>query len=334
MAPKEWGAIGRSLDATAAIILAAGKSTRMNSDLPKVLHEICGRPMLSFVLGACRLAGVDRLIVVVGHGKDEVMARFSEDDDVTWVEQSQQKGTGHAVMCCRELIRGAAGTALVVAGDMPLVRRETLVELMDSRAQSGDAVTLATTMLDDPTGYGRIIRDAQGQLQAIIEHRDCTEKQREIHEVNPSYYCFDADRLFAALDGVRQQPRGGDYYLTDAVRVLREQGSAVSATVMVPAEEAMGINSRLDLVRASRAMQDRLQLGLLGDGVTIVDPDNTWIEADVSVGRDTTIHPFSFVGVGAMIGERCRIGPFAHVAPGATVADGVVINSNRCEGAS
>ncbi len=318
---------------TAAIILAAGKSTRMKSDLPKVLHEVCGRPMLSYVLSACRLAGVDKAVVVVGHGKEEVIERFDGEPDLLWVEQTPQKGTGHAVLCGQEALRGFTGSILVIAGDMPLVRRVTLANLIQTRERSGDAVTLATAVLDDPTGYGRIIRDGQGRLEAIVEHRDCTKAQRKIREVNPSYYCFDAGRLFDALKKVQANPQTGEYYVTDAIRVLKEAGEGVSATVSVAADDAVGINSRLDVAMVSRVMEDRIQLALMNDGITVVDPDNTWIEAEVSVGADTRIFPFSFIGAGATIGERCRIGPFASIGAGESVPDGAVVGPTAWSGA-
>ncbi len=304
----------------------------MKSDLPKVLHEICGRPMLSFVLQACRLAGVDRIVVVVGHCKAAVMDRFSDFGTISWVEQAEQKGTGHAVLCCREALRDFRGSVLVIAGDMPLIRRETLVDLLETRRETDDAVTLATTVLDDPTGYGRILRDAEGRLEGIIEHRDCNEEQRNILEVNPSYYCFDSVNLFNVLDSLSPHPGTGEYFITDAVRALRERKLGASALVMAPAEDAMGINSRMDLVRVTQAMEERIQGALIDDGVTIIDPDNTWIEADVTIGRDTVIQPFSFVGAGAVIGEGCRIGPFSLVAAGATVADGAVVGAGGATG--
>lgn len=318
---------------TAAIVLAAGKSTRMKSEVPKVLHEICGRPMLSHVLHACRLAGVDRLIVVVGYGKDELIRRFDADDDLAWVEQAEQKGTGHAVLCCRKTLKGFSGSVLIVAGDMPLVRRVTLAGLIESREHTGDALTLATMVLDEPSGYGRIVRDAEGRLEAIVEDCDCTDEQRGICEVNPSYYCFDADRLFEALMRVEPAAEKGEYYLTDVVRILHEGGHGVSVGVTVPPEDAMGINSRLDLATVGRVMQDRIQLGLMSEGVTIVDPDNIWIEADVSIGRDTIIFPFTMIGAGASIGRGCRIGPFTRVGAGEIVEDGSAVGSAASCGA-
>lgn len=307
---------------TAAIVLAAGKSTRMKSDLPKALHEVCGQPMLAYVIAACRLSGVDRLLVVLGHGKDDVMRRFEADTDLEWIEQEKQKGTGHAVGCCRNALEGFEGSVLVIAGDMPLVCRESLAELLETRERTGDAVTIATTVLDDPTGYGRIIRDETGRLEAIVEHRDCSPEQRKIHEVNPSYYCFDSKRLLDALEELKPDGNKGEYYVTDLVRVFHQAGEGVSATIKVPSEDAMGVNSRLDLAQINRVLQDRIQLDLMGDGVTIVDPDNTWIESNVSVGRETVVYPFTVIGTGATIGDGCRIGPFANVGPGETVADG------------
>jgi len=318
---------------TAAIVLAAGKSTRMKSELPKVLHEICGRPMLSYVTTACRLAGVDRLIVVVGHGKELVRQEFSEVEGLAWVEQREQKGTGHAVQCCRGALSGFTGSIMVIAGDMPLIRRETLAGLLEAREQSGDGLTMATTVLDDPTGYGRIVRDAHGDLEAIVEDRDCSDEQRAIHEVNPSYYCFDSAALWTALDQVKPNPVKGEYYITDTVSILRRMGRVVSAIHCLPAEDAAGINSRLDLAMVGRLMQDRIQLSLMNEGVTIVDPDNTWIDSDATIGRDTIVYPFSFIGAGARIGEGCKIGPFARISGDEALSDGTCVAPTSCNGA-
>ncbi len=297
----------------------------MNSERPKVLHEICGRPMLGFVLSACRMAGIDRIVVIVGHGKNEVMAAFSDDSDLVWVEQVEQRGTGHAVLCAQESLNDFDGSVLVIAGDMPLVRRPALSELLQVRAASNDAATLATTMIDDPTGYGRIVRDKDGQLEAIVEQGDCTETQKRIREVNPSYYCFDAKKLFETLSSVQVNPNTGELYITDVVRVMREVGLGVSATVSINAEDATGVNSRLDLAKVGRLMQDRIQLLAMNDGVTIVDPDTTWIEADVTLGKDTEIYPFSVIGAEAVIGSGCRVGPFANVKRGSTVPDDGIV---------
>jgi bifunctional UDP-N-acetylglucosamine pyrophosphorylase/glucosamine-1-phosphate N-acetyltransferase len=304
----------------------------MKSDLPKVLHEVCGQPMLAYVLSACRLAGADRVVVVVGHGMDEVIRRFEGERDVEWVEQVEQRGTGHAVLCCRDALDAFSGNVLVVAGDMPLVRRTTLAGLIESREASDAAVTLGTTVLEDPTGYGRIIRDAEGRLEEIIEERDCTPQQRQLREVNPSYYCFEATRLFEALQRVQPAGGKGEYYLTDVVRILREDGHGVLANVAVGPEDAVGINSRLDLAAVNRMMQDRIQYRLMSEGVTILDPDNTWIESDVSVGRETIIWPFTVIAARATIGQECRIGPFARVGVGEVIKDGTAVGPTACTG--
>lgn len=294
----------------------------MKSDLPKVLHEVCGRPMLSYGLKACRSAGVNRLIIVVGHGREQIRRRFAGEADITWVEQEEQHGTGHAVLRCREALADFTGSVLVVAGDMPLLKSSTVADLLALRERDGDVLTLVTTTLDDPTGYGRIVRDEAGGLEAIIEHRDCSEEQLSIREVNPSYYCFDAQAMFDSLEQVKPGPVDGEIHLTETVGVLRAMGRPVSANVAVPPEDATGINSRRDLAVVNRLMEDRIQLALMDEGVTIVAPEATWIEADVSIGSDTTIYPFTFIGAGARIGKDCRVGPFAHVEGDETVEAG------------
>lgn len=303
----------------------------MGGESPKVLHEVCGRPMLAFVLEESRAAGASKLLAVVGHGKEAVISRFSADPSIGWVEQTEQRGTGHAALCCRDALRGFRGTVVVIAGDMPLVRRETLKELIRTRIERGDAASIATTELDAPTGYGRIVRSSSGDLEAIVEHRDASPEQLKIREVNPSYYCFDSAALFEALDQLRPSGEKGELYLTDAIGILRAAGKSVSAVVRVPSEDATGVNTRRDLADVNRMMQHRIQSDLLSKGVTIVNPENTWIEADVSVGTDSIIFPFSFIGAGARLGRGCRIGPFACVAPGQALDDGCIVGRMNME---
>ena len=243
----------------AAIILAAGKSTRMNSDLAKVLHEVCGRPMLALVLDACEEAGVERIVVVVGYGKDAVRRAFADRQRITWVEQTDQKGTGHAALVCRQVLGGFSGPTLVIAGDMPLIRAETIRTLLEQHARTGDSVTLATSIFDDPAGYGRITRTPSGRLSGIVEDIDCTVAQRRIKEVNISYYCFDTRRMFEALDKVRPDNAKGEYYITDAVRILIEGGHGAGAVPAVDPRDAMGVNSREDLARVDVLMQSRMR---------------------------------------------------------------------------
>lgn len=320
------------MQATAAVIMAAGQGTRMVSALPKVLHEVCGRPMLAYAIDACRGAGVEKLLVVVGYEKEALAAAFASDGDLVWIEQAEQKGTGHAVLMCREALGGFDGHVLVLAGDMPLVRSQTLRHLLETHEREKAVVSLATTLLADPTGYGRIVRDAAGRLRAIVEHRDCTPEQLAIKEVNPSYYCFERQPLFAALAQIRPDNAKGEYYITDAVKALIDAGHRAAAVTAVPPEEATGINSRRDLAVVSRIMQDRIQERLMDSGVTIADPANTWIDARAEVGRGTVILPFTYIAGPVRIGCDCRVGPFAHLEGEVEIESGAVVGADgrRC----
>lgn len=309
---------------TAAIILAAGKSTRMVTDLPKVLHEVCGRPMLAYVIDACRAAGIGRIICVVGYRKDEVIKAFADDPDLIWVEQAEQRGTGHAAMVCGDALKDFDGNLLVIAGDMPLLRTETLELLVQRHEKERSAVTLATAMLDVPTGYGRIVRDEYGNLEGIVEESDCTEPQRRIKEINPSYYCFDKKLLFQALEDVRPDNVKGEYYITDALKILIKNGHRAVAVTAVAAEDAMGINSRQQLAEVGRIMQDRIQRNLMCNGVTIVDPSNTWIDIRAEIGQDTVIYPFTYIHGKVKIGKHCIVGPFAYLRDGTALDNDVV----------
>lgn len=310
---------------TAAILLAAGRSTRMVTNLPKVLHEVCGRPMLAYVIDACRAAGVERIIAVVGYQKDQVIGSFADEPDITWVEQTEQKGTGHAAMVCREALGDFDGNLVVLAGDMPLLRKDTLDLLIGTHEKQNSAVTLATAMLDEPSGYGRIVRDEYGNLQGIVEEADCTPEQRRIQEINPSYYCFDKKLLFEALDQITPDNVKGEYYITDALHILVQKGHRAVAITAVKPEEAMGVNSRVQLAEVGRVMQNRIQRELMAGGVTIVDPPNTWIDIRARIGQDTVIHPFTYIHGRVKIGSGCSIGPFAYLRDGTVIDNDVVV---------
>ncbi len=296
-----------------AVILAAGQSTRMKTLLPKVLHEVCGRPMLSYVVDACRSAGVDKIIVVVGYGKEQITERFGDRDDVVFSEQVEQKGTGHAVMCCKEHLAGFDGQVLILCGDAPLVRGEMLVALMEQHKADKASVTLATTIMDDPFGYGRITRGADGSIEGIVEHNDCDEKQLEITEINPGYFCFDNKVLLETLNEIKPDNAKGEYYLTDALHIALAKGYRATAVTAVAAEDAMGVNNRSQLSEASRIMQQRILALLMGNGVTVVDPGNTWIDNRAEIGQDTVIEPFTCIYGETRIGKNCRIGPFGYL---------------------
>jgi len=241
-----------------AIILAAGVSSRMKTDTPKVLLEVCGRPMLAYVLDACRGAGVGKIYVVVGFGAEQVKKKFESADDIVWIRQDEQKGTAHAVLCCKEHLKDFDGQTLVLCGDGPLIRAETLRTIIEKHEAENAAVTLATAILDDPTGYGRVCRDANGNIKAIVEHNDCTNEQRRIKEVNPSYYVFDNRILFEAAAKVRPDNVKKEYYLTDAISIIIAAGHKVAAVAALRPEETASANTMEQLRQISRIMQNRL----------------------------------------------------------------------------
>ncbi len=239
-----------------AIILGAGKGTRMKSDLPKVVFPVGGRAMVCAVVEACRDAGVERIVVVVGH-KQELVRRALDGFGVEFVVQDQQLGTGHAVGCAEGLLRGFDGDVLVLCGDGPLIRPGTIRRLVQLHRETGASATLATSVIDDPTGYGRIVRDGAGRFAAIVEQKNCTPAQRSIREVNPSYYCFRTPALFTALRDVRRNEVSGEYYLTDVPELMLRAGLGVEVMDAVPPEDVLSINTpedlaRVDVIYASR----------------------------------------------------------------------------------
>ncbi|MFP4435415.1 MAG: NTP transferase domain-containing protein [Phycisphaerae bacterium] len=241
-----------------AIILAAGKGTRMKSDLPKVLHEVCGRPMVEYVLDACRDAGATRVVMVVGHKADLVKATVNDDrGDLEYVLQEPQLGTGHAVMVAKEQLATMEGPVLVLAGDGPLLQARTLRELIETHRRKGASCTLATSILPDPGSYGRIVRDENGELQSIVEAKEATPEILDIDEVNVSLYCFDAADLLNAIDRIDNDNAKGEYYLTDVLDVLREDGKTLSAVAAVPPEDTVSINTVEELATVNEIMKTR-----------------------------------------------------------------------------
>ena len=311
-----------------AIILAAGKSTRMKSRRPKPLHEVCGKPMLGWILDACFAADVSRALVVVGHGKDEIIQQFGSDKRIHFVEQTEQLGTGHAARMCEPLLRGHSGDVLLLAGDTPLIRAEILRTLVAAHHDDRAAASMATAILDDPTGYGRIIRDEKGQFVEIVEQIDCTDRQREIREVFPSYYCVRTEDLLLALSKLTNHNKKGEFYLTDIYAILRKAGKKVIAVQAVTAEDVIAPNTRQQLAEADAAMQERIQRALRDSGVTIESGISAYIEAGVSVGPDSVIRAFSFIGRDSTIGADCVIGPFANLPRGSIVPEGTRVTGS------
>jgi bifunctional UDP-N-acetylglucosamine pyrophosphorylase/glucosamine-1-phosphate N-acetyltransferase len=291
----------------AAIVLAAGRSTRMRSKLPKPLHPICGLPMTAHVLRACRDAGVDRVVVVVGHEAERVRAGLGTE--VEYALQEQQRGTGDAVKAAQALFSNWMGTILILAGDIPLLPADSLRRLIAHRAGTGAAVAMLTALLDDPTGYGRIVRDASGRVARIVEERDASPEERAIREWNPSIYAYDSATLWPALAEVQPNNAQGEFYLTDTIGLLAARGAHIEAVPTQDSQEVLGVNTRVELASVAAVMRRRLLNNLMLSGVTVTDPASTYVEVDVEIGQDTVIEPHTFLLRGTRIGEDCVIGP-------------------------
>ncbi|MBW2056377.1 MAG: bifunctional UDP-N-acetylglucosamine diphosphorylase/glucosamine-1-phosphate N-acetyltransferase GlmU [Deltaproteobacteria bacterium] len=293
----------------ATIILAAGKGTRMKSGLVKVLHPIMGKPMLSYPIDvALKGLQAQRTVVVVGHQAERIHEVFPEDR-LTFVRQEPLLGSGHAVLSAEGALEGYKGTVLLLSGDVPLIEAETLKQLVAFHRRERSTLTVATTRLPDPTGYGRIVRGSGGRVDAIVEEKDASPLEREIEEVNTGIYCAEAPFLFSTLKRVRADNTQAEYYLTDIVRIGREENRKLLAFHVSESDQFIGINTRVDLARSNEILRRRTLERLMLDGVTIEDPATTYIEADVVVGRDTVIHPNCVIQGRTTVGKECGIGP-------------------------
>ena len=305
---------------TAAILLAAGYGTRMKSDLPKVLHPLVGRPMIEWALAAVQPVVDLPPVVVVGHGQELVRACLGER--ARYAEQAQLLGTGHAVQQAAPQLEGQADVVLVTYGDTPLLRSDTLAALLqlfaEQRPICNPAIALLTVTRDDPQGFGRIVRNAQGAVCGIVEEVDCTPAQKAIRELNPGIYCFDAAWLWENLPHLPLSAKG-EYYLTDLVSMAVAQGRAIVAAP-APLEEVNGINTRVHLAHATAVLRQRILERHMLAGVTILDPHNTYIEDTVEIGMDTTVFPGTFLHGKTVIGQRCVIGPYSQITD-CTIAD-------------
>ncbi len=305
------------MDRVHAVVLAAGKGTRMKSDLPKVLHLLCGRPIGSYVLETLAEVGLEAPILVIGHGADEVQAKLGPR--VRVAEQREPLGTGHAVMQALPLLPESSASVVILYGDTPFIRAQTLDALLAHHRTSGATATLLSALIDDPTGYGRVIRDRHGAVQRVVEQTDCSPEEAQIREINAGAYVFELPALREALTALRPTNVQGEYYLPDTIAWLLHQGRRVSA-LATGAHETIGINSRRDLAAAEAIMRARVLERLMDEGVTVVDPASTYVHATVRVGQDTIIHPHSYLEGGTTIGRGCVIGPEARLED-ATVAD-------------
>lgn len=288
------------------IILAAGKGTRMKSKLPKVLHKVCGKPMLQHVIDAAKSAGSTREVVVIGNGAELVEKTIS---NVEFVLQAEQLGTGHAVLCTKDKFANTKDTVLVLCGDTPLFTGALLKNFVDKHLQSNAAATVLTAVMPDATGYGRIIRTDNGNFEKIVEDKDATAHERQINEVNAGIYCFDTEKLFAALAKVKNENAQGEYYLPDVLTILKGDNEKINAVIAEDYTQTLGINSRVQLAQADKILRQRKNLELMNSGVTIIDPATTFIESEVEIGQDTIIYPNTYLEGKTTIGENCAIGP-------------------------
>ncbi len=288
------------------LILAAGKGTRMRSKLPKVLHKVGGKAMLQHVIDAAKRAGSQREVVVIGSGAQLVEQTIA---GVEFVLQEEQLGTGHAVLSAKENFAESEGTVLILCGDTPLLTSKLLKNFRAAHENSNCAATVLTAKMPDATGYGRIIREEDGTFKKIVEEKDANELERKIREVNAGAYCFDVRKLFGALEKVKNDNAQGEYYLPDVLTILKDAGEKVGAFTAEYADETLGINSRVQLAAADRIFRMKKNHELMDSGVTIIDPNTTFIDYDVQIGQDTIIYPNTYIEGNTVIGEDCAIGP-------------------------
>ena len=295
------------MENVAAVILAAGKGTRMKSGLVKVLHPSVGRPMISWAVDAARAAGAAPVVLVVGHQADAVRTAFPRAADIRCAMQEEQLGTGHAVACAREELAGFDGTVLILCGDTPLLRSETLQGLIAFHRENGAALTVLTAAVDDPHGYGRVIRDAAGRVLRIVEQKDTTAQEQAICEINSGIYCVEAGFLFDNIDSISSDNAQQEFYLTDLVSMAVKQGLTCLGRCTDDADEIMGVNDRAQLAEASRILRGRINRDLMCAGVSLVDPGHSYIDHGVRIGPDTVVHPNCTISGATVIGSGCTI---------------------------
>ena len=308
-----------------AIVMAAGKGTRMKSKKSKLVQKIYGKEIVKRAVENAQRAGINDIVAVVGYMKEEVMAVLG--DSVKYAYQEEMLGTGHAVLQAKEFLKGKKGKVLVLNGDVPLIRPETLNKLVEKSIENKEYATLLTAIYDNPTGYGRIVRDEGGNIEAIVEEKDTTPSQKEIQEINAGIYCFDIEELLVALDQIKPDNAQGEYYLTDVIQIMNEKGLKTGAVIVEDNTEILGINDRIQLEMLTKVLQMRINTEHMKKGVTIEDVNSTYIYDDVEIGMDTVIHPNTTIKSGVQIGEDCEIGPNAYIREGCKLADNVKIGN-------
>jgi bifunctional UDP-N-acetylglucosamine pyrophosphorylase/glucosamine-1-phosphate N-acetyltransferase len=287
-----------------ALVLAAGQGKRIKSDLPKVLHKVCGKEMLKHVIDSIRDSGIDDVNVIIGKGAELVKER-TLDKNVSYSLQAEQLGTGHAVKCAEDFLRGKKGVVAIFTGDTPLIKQSTIESLVIDHISNNNSATILTAIVEDPTGYGRIVRD-NNEVSKIVEHKDCNDKELKINEMNSGIYCFDIELLAEALDKLNNNNEQGEYYLTDVIEILKSKNKKVGAFV-TEFEETIGVNSRVQLAQAEEILRNRINLRHMENGVTLIDPKTTYIGIDVEIGQDTIIYPNNILEGNTKVGNGCLI---------------------------
>ncbi len=308
-----------------SLILAAGDGKRMKSDLPKVMHKVCGYQLVKHVFNAVKAVSDDQPIVITGRRGELLHELFK--DDARYAEQTERRGTAHAVMCGQHFLEGKDGYVTITAGDMPMITGTTFEKLLDTAVKGDMSACVLTAVVDNADGYGRIIRDSDGSVKGIVEHRDATDEQKKICEINTSIYCFKIADLLDSLTKVDSNNAQGELYLTDTLGILRSQGKKVGACIADDVTEAMGINDRVQLSEAEKMMRKRINERVMREGVTLIDPESTYIEAGVVIGNDTVVYPGNVFSGDTVIGSDCIIYPNNRI-DNAKIADGCELQSS------
>jgi bifunctional UDP-N-acetylglucosamine pyrophosphorylase / glucosamine-1-phosphate N-acetyltransferase len=310
----------------AALILAAGKGTRMKSELVKVMHPLAEKPMISWAVRAARGAGAGKTVLVVGHQSEKVREYFAAEEGLDFAVQEEQLGTGHAVRCAARFFSGFKGRVLLLCGDVPLIRPATLQALLSVHEENRSTVTVLTARLENPHGYGRVVKGEGGRVLRIVEEKDATQEERGVTEINSGIYCVEAEFLFASVAALNSDNAQGEFYLTDIVKQGALLGKICRSFTVADSEEIMGVNDRVQLAAAGKVLRRRINESLMLSGVTIIDPDNAYIEEGVRIGTDTVIYPNVHISGQTVIGSGCVIEPSA-VIRGCTIGNGVTIKA-------
>ncbi|MED2969732.1 bifunctional UDP-N-acetylglucosamine diphosphorylase/glucosamine-1-phosphate N-acetyltransferase GlmU [Bacillus subtilis] len=299
------------MDKRFAVVLAAGQGTRMKSKLYKVLHPVCGKPMVEHVVDEALKLSLSKLVTIVGHGAEEVKKQLGDKSE--YALQAEQLGTAHAVKQAQPFLADEKGVTIVICGDTPLLTAETMEQMLKEHTQREAKATILTAVAEDPTGYGRIIRSENGAVQKIVEHKDASEEERLVTEINTGTYCFDNEALFRAIDQVSNDNAQGEYYLPDVIEILKNEGETVAAYQTGNFQETLGVNDRVALSQAEQFMKERINKRHMQNGVTLIDPMNTYISPDAVIGSDTVVYPGTVIKGEVQIGEDTIIGPHTEI---------------------